>query len=86
MRRFLEQVKPDAIRRGFYAECALCGARRYPLALPLLSPRREGAAGRLVRYYNRCPECGRWVCDGCFDLTDGRGMCRECAGKMTEDK
>jgi hypothetical protein len=30
--------------------------------------------------FNRCPVCGRWVCDDCFDFEVVRGgeVCREC--------
>ena len=37
------------------------------------------AVRRLARFFNRCPSCGKWVCDDCFDLTDGYGACGSCA-------
>ncbi len=29
--------------------------------------------------FNRCPVCGKRVCDDCFE--DEEGLCHECAGK-----
>jgi hypothetical protein len=29
--------------------------------------------------YNRCPDCNRWVCDGCFNLGEKNfGKCKDC--------
>jgi predicted RNA-binding Zn-ribbon protein involved in translation (DUF1610 family) len=35
--------------------------------------------------FNRCPVCGRWVCDECFDIrAAGNGeLCRECRENIT---
>lgn len=44
----------------------------------------QSALRRLKRHFNRCTECGRWVCDDCF-LCSGGGeslsLCAECAKK-----
>jgi hypothetical protein len=30
-------------------------------------------------HFNRCPICGKWVCDDCISMKDpGREICREC--------
>jgi hypothetical protein len=30
-------------------------------------------------HFNRCPHCGKWVCDDCINLSDPRGeICKEC--------
>ncbi len=36
----------------------------------------------LARYMNRCPQCGDWICDDCFDLSDGYGACKSCTAKL----
>ena len=32
-----------------------------------------------IRWFNRCPVCGRLVCDQCFRILDEMDMCKECA-------
>ena len=31
--------------------------------------------------YNRCPKCGNWVCDDCFNL--GADVCRRCEAESS---
>ncbi|MEA4911788.1 MAG: hypothetical protein VB092_04120 [Oscillospiraceae bacterium] len=60
--------------RARYAAGAVGGMRQklYDLSF-------ARAARHLARYFNRCPACGAWVCDDCFDLADGYGACKSCA-------
>lgn len=37
--------------------------------------------GTLEEDLAQCPECGRWVCDGCWDVDVG--VCRSCSRKNT---
>ena len=34
--------------------------------------------------FNRCPDCGTWVCDNCFYVTDEEltDFCKECIEKL----
>ena len=36
-------------------------------------------------HFNRCPACGRWVCDDCFQplVNDRYDLCRDCVAKPT---
>ena len=43
------------------------------------------AVQRHARFFNRCPSCGKWVCDDCFDLSDGYGACKSCAQKSADE-
>ena len=35
------------------------------------------AQGKAKTHFNRCPGCGRWVCDNAFNMDEGK--CVECA-------
>jgi hypothetical protein len=34
-------------------------------------------------HFNRCPICGKWVCDDCFCIEEKKhgGVCRDCNGQ-----
>lgn len=41
---------------------------------------------KLKKHFNRCTECGRWVCDDCFicsDKSDSVSLCADCAKKKS---
>jgi len=40
------------------------------------------AAEKAMRFFNKCPVCGKHVCDDCFDVEEIEhgGVCKECAG------
>ena len=39
-------------------------------------------------HFNRCPACGRWVCDECFRplASDEQDLCCDCAVKTAKNK
>lgn len=43
---------------------------------------RERAAAEVAEIFNRCPVCGRLVCDRCFLICEDLDMCAACAGKL----
>ena len=43
---------------------------------------REKAAAEVPAIFNRCPVCGRLVCDRCFLICEDLDMCAACAGKF----
>ena len=43
---------------------------------------RERAAAEVPEIFNRCPVCGRLVCDRCFLICEDLDMCTACAGKL----
>jgi len=38
----------------------------------------ERANREMIRSFNRCPVCTRFVCDDCFYLFDDKYLCKEC--------
>ncbi|MDR0450171.1 MAG: hypothetical protein LBH26_02790 [Treponema sp.] len=62
--------------------CACCGkTEQLRLLLPWAG---EWMVNSLRLRFNRCPACGRWVCDACFrpgQGPEGAGLCKLCAGK-----
>ena len=43
---------------------------------------RERAAAEVPEIFNRCPVCGRLVCDRCFLICEDLDMCTSCAGTL----
>ena len=43
---------------------------------------REKAMAEVPAIYNRCPVCGRLVCDRCFLICEDLDMCVACAGRL----
>lgn len=43
---------------------------------------REKVAAEVPAIFNRCPVCGRLVCDRCFLICEDLDMCAACAGKL----
>ena len=43
---------------------------------------REKAMAEVPAIYNRCPVCGRLVCDRCFLICEDLDMCTACAGTL----
>lgn len=39
----------------------------------------ERANREALMHFNRCPACGRMVCDECFRILPERDVCKECA-------
>jgi hypothetical protein len=37
-------------------------------------------------HFNKCPKCGKWVCDDCLPLDNGQEgfLCRECTARNNE--
>ena len=59
------------------------GIRRLLLAMERRSA-FEQANSEAFLHFNKCSECGRWVCDECF-YEEGRenyGLCRECSENL----
>jgi len=47
----------------------------------------ERANREMIRSFNRCPVCMRFVCDDCFYLLDDKYLCKECnaaKGRLTK--
>lgn len=44
----------------------------------------ERANKEVLLQFNRCPVCGKRVCDDCYHELEG--LCRECARKKREEK
>ena len=42
----------------------------------------ERAAAEVSEIFNRCPVCGRLVCDRCFLICEDLDMCTACAGTL----
>lgn len=40
----------------------------------------------LARYYNRCNNCFRWICDDCFHSNHADGICLDCSKIQNEIK
>lgn len=78
MQRLFEQVSFDKEKNQFFAVCSDCGKRVYATKLPLIHQRKESATWCLAKYFNRCDICRSWVCDRCFALDEGYGICRSC--------
>jgi hypothetical protein len=40
----------------------------------------ERANCEAISHFNHCPECGRWVCDDCFFVSEAEhtDICRQC--------
>ena len=38
----------------------------------------ERANNEVLKQFNRCPTCGRVVCDECFSILDDMDVCKEC--------
>lgn len=75
---FAQQLVISNAIDAVYAVCAVCGAKREQRGGLL----RFSRLARLRRLFNRCPMCGRWVCDDCFVIDGvGDGRCSECAEK-----
>ena len=32
----------------------------------------------LVRFFNHCQQCGKWVCDECYEVKDNLDGCKQC--------
>jgi len=78
-------------RFTFY--CDICGAPHQSVpyeseTLNKIDPARreaehnaayERANREIMNHFNRCPMCGRVVCDNCFRILDESDMCFECA-------
>lgn len=45
---------------------------------------RQHAAETAARRFNRCPICGRLVCDRCFLICDDLDLCTACARHLNE--
>lgn len=67
------------------AVCPACGKT---VAVRKLFLQRERTCKKLCSHFNYCPECGRWVCDGCFVIYDEQGndvsLCKDCAKRLSE--
>ena len=85
-------VRPDETKRRFTMRCSLCGKAAHAGRLPFLFQKRgPDSAGyaraymrsyqQLVKQFNYCQSCGRWVCDDCFNIEGDRDACEECAAK-----
>ena len=49
-----------------------------------LQQAREQAVAEAVHHFNRCPLCGRLICNNCFLICEDLDMCRSCAEKLQE--
>lgn len=45
---------------------------------------REQAVAEAVHQFNRCPLCGRLICNDCFLICEDLDMCSSCAEKLQE--
>lgn len=45
---------------------------------------REKAIQEGQQRFNRCPMCGRWVCDQCFRICDEIDLCAACSSELGE--
>lgn len=45
---------------------------------------REQAVAEAAHYFNRCPLCGRLICNDCFLVCEDLDMCRSCAEELHE--
>ncbi len=79
--------KSTATRLQFSVRCEECG-RIWESRPAAFSHDRERATaksqalGEAHQHFNRCPECGRIVCDACFLVCEDHDMCRACAEKL----
>lgn len=39
---------------------------------------KASAVQYLARFFNLCRNCGKWVCDDCYDIKHDCCTCREC--------
>ena len=79
-------AKQDNFR--FYVPCGVCGEKMYGSKhfrlLLKLKPYAEYAKRRTLEkvrsnYVNRCPHCGKYVCNACFLIAEEGDYCLECA-------
>ncbi|MDR0376939.1 MAG: hypothetical protein LBH70_04010 [Spirochaetaceae bacterium] len=77
---FAAQTVLESPAGTYTARCPICGAE---LDMKRKWWTRQGAVlDALILHFNRCPRCGRWVCDDCFlagSGGDSMGICRDCA-------
>ena len=76
----------------FLVRCGECGRTwrstpvRFSKARALYAREREAAreraAAEVPEIFNRCPVCGRLVCDRCFLICEDLDMCTACAGTL----
>ena len=45
---------------------------------------RDAAAAEAAELFNRCPICGRVVCNRCFLICEDVDMCTACASRLEE--
>ena len=78
---FEQQTRYDSATKTFTARCAVCGQAK--------KLRQTWLRGRVKTLLNLrqellfCDSCGKWVCEDCFLIDDGKGngigICTACA-------
>jgi len=71
---------------GFVCDC--CGMEWVSPKKPYTDGDRKAehkiafneALEKAMRFFNKCPVCGNWVCDDCFDVEEIEhgGVCKNC--------
>lgn len=70
---FERQIQYDSAAKAFTAHCAVCGkVKKQRKTWP---HSREKTIMNLRRELSFCDTCGKWVCEDCFLIDDGKGNC-----------
>ena len=78
--RVTDESEGGVFRFTFY--CDICGSAKqsppYKSETEGYNDAYERANREMIRSFNRCPVCMRFVCDDCFYLVDDKYICKEC--------
>ena len=78
---FEQQTRYNSDTQTFTAHCAVCGRAKKQRETWLRG--RDKTLMNLRRELLFCDSCGKWVCDDCFLIDDGKGngigICTACA-------
>ncbi|OQB52643.1 MAG: hypothetical protein BWX97_01187 [Firmicutes bacterium ADurb.Bin146] len=78
---FEQQTRYDSATQTFTAHCAVCGQEKKQRATWLRSRKKTLLNLRWELLF--CSSCGKWVCEDCFFIDDGKGngigICTACA-------
>jgi len=91
--KMTDESEDDVFRFTFYCDICGSAKQSHPfisetegygiLVDPAQRDREHGDAyeranREMIRSFNRCPVCMRFVCDDCFYLFDDKYLCKEC--------
>ena len=96
--KMTDESEDDVFRFTFYCDICGSAKQSHPFisetegyGIPVDPAQRdrehddayERANREMIRSFNRCPVCMRFVCDDCFYLLDDKHLCKECNAAAT---